>query len=209
MVKSRKELAVFLSKLKVFESPKRQLEQYATDSEIASLLLWQAYQQGDILDKTVLDLGAGTGILGIGALILGAKHVEFLDIDASVYLTIKENLEMLTDNWEIDLTDRWSFTNVNCSAACAKVDTVIMNPPFGTSNKHADKGFLKASMKIAPRIYSMHKTSTKGFVQSFSRDNNLQIVWEKDVLFPLKPTMGEHKKRLERIEVTLFCFDKK
>ncbi len=59
-------------------------------------------------------------------------------------------------------------------------------------------------MELSPSIYTMHKTSTKTFIEAFSRDEHLNIAWREDTSFPLKQTMKEHKKKLERIEVTLF-----
>ncbi|CAN0900116.1 rRNA N6-adenosine-methyltransferase METTL5 [Linum grandiflorum] len=42
------------------------------------------------------------------------------------------------------------------------VDTVVMNPPFGTRKKGADMDFLSAALKIASQaVYSLHKTSTR------------------------------------------------
>lgn len=42
------------------------------------------------------------------------------------------------------------------------VDTVVMNPPFGTRKKGADMEFLSAAMKVASQaVYSLHKTSTR------------------------------------------------
>ncbi|CAB81471.1 putative protein [Arabidopsis thaliana] len=42
------------------------------------------------------------------------------------------------------------------------VDTVVMNPPFGTRKKGADMEFLSAAMKVASKaVYSLHKTSTR------------------------------------------------
>ncbi len=48
----------------------------------------------DLKDKTVLDLGCGSGILGIAALILGAKHVVFSDIDPIALEVTKENCDI-------------------------------------------------------------------------------------------------------------------
>ena len=71
---NQKQLAMQLSKLVSVESKKVQLEQYPTDSEIAAEILWAAFMQGDIEDKSIADFGCGNGILGIGALLLGAKR---------------------------------------------------------------------------------------------------------------------------------------
>lgn len=211
MVRTRKELAIFLSDLKSFENPNQRLEQYSSDGDSAAALLWQAFIDGNIKDKYIIDMGCGTGILGIGALLLGARHVEFIDIDASVNIKLKENLEILTDNWEIDIAGKWMFTNANVANCPLEQNeehkaqtTVISNPPFGTRVKHADKTFLQAAMKRAKNIYSMHKSSTEIFVRSFARDNTLKILWNENISFQLKNTMSSHTKKMERIEVTIY-----
>jgi len=72
-IASKSGLAVILSSLLSFKSPKIKLEQYETPSEIAADVLWNAHMNGDLVDKTVADLGSGTGVLGLGAVLLGAK----------------------------------------------------------------------------------------------------------------------------------------
>ena len=42
------------------------------------------------------------------------------------------------------------------------IDTVIMNPPFGTRVTSADMVFLKTAYDVATTsVYSLHKTSTR------------------------------------------------
>ena len=53
---SKKQLSIILSKLKVFEKPLFDLEQYPTDSEIAADALWQAKMLEDIDEKEIADL---------------------------------------------------------------------------------------------------------------------------------------------------------
>ena len=86
-IASKSGLAVVLSRLSVFQRPKVRVEQYPTDSEIAAEVLWSAFMKGDIDKMCIADLGCGTGILGIGALLLGAKKVYFLDIDQNALET--------------------------------------------------------------------------------------------------------------------------
>ncbi len=47
----------------------------------------------DIIDRTMVDIFAGTGAVGIEALSRGAAHVTFLDIEKSAVQTIYENLK--------------------------------------------------------------------------------------------------------------------
>mgnify|MGYP000302417722 CR=1 FL=1 len=47
----------------------------------------------DLAGKTVIDYGCGSGILGIAALLLGAKQVYAVDIDPQAVLATKQNAE--------------------------------------------------------------------------------------------------------------------
>jgi putative methylase len=201
-ISSKSQLAVTLSKLKVFTSPHPKLEQYPTDSEIAATMLWHAFMEGDIRDKAVADLGCGTGILGIGALLLGAAKVFFVDKDPDAIAILKDNLDSL------DLTDNFEIWESDIDSFFANVDVVIQNPPFGTREKHIDKAFLEKAIAIADIIYSFHKTSTKDFVTAFARDNSLNITCSRDFSFPLKQTLDQHRSKIRRVEVTAFRFEK-
>ena len=68
------DLELFLGSLEVMPNPKWELEQYTTPEQIAANMLYiAAYTHGDIVGKRVLDLGCGTGRLGLGAAFLGAE----------------------------------------------------------------------------------------------------------------------------------------
>ena len=82
-IRSKKALEIELSRLKGFIIAKVSSEQYITPSSIAAEVLWKAHLLGEVRDKTIVDLGCGSGILGIGALLLGAKKVIFVDNDDS------------------------------------------------------------------------------------------------------------------------------
>ena len=202
-------LAIKLSQLKVFLAPNPKLEQYPTDSEVAATVLWDAFMQNDIENKSIVDLGCGTGILGIGALLLGAKKVYFVDIDEAALSVLEENLSGLDIDkirYEIIHIDINEFTMSN--PGNAKADVVIQNPPFGTKKEHADKLFLEKAFKIAPVIYSLHKTTSKRFIDAIAKDNSFEAKVINEFAFPIKSTMKFHKKRIERIEVVCWRMEK-
>jgi putative methylase len=196
---SKSGLAIVLSRLKQFENPKASLEQYSTDSEIAADMLWFAYMNQDIEDKKIADLGCGPGIFGIGALKIGAKFVYFVDKDDYAIKTTKENLD-IEKNLEIIKLDVSEFDK--------KVDTVLMNPPFGTKIKHHDKVFLQKAVSCSNVIYSIHKITSKGFIEAFSKDNGFKLTHIIPYKMALSRTMKFHKKNKVFIEVACFRLQK-
>lgn len=61
--------------------------------ETTSLCLTWLEQQ-DLVGKTVLDFGCGSGVLGIAALLLGAKEVFACDIDPQAIAATRENAKL-------------------------------------------------------------------------------------------------------------------
>jgi putative methylase len=202
MTKAR--LAITLSKLLVFENPKAALEQYPTDSEIAAEVLWQAYMLGDIENKSVLDLGCGSGILGLGAGLLGASPISMIDKDSSALAIAKNNQSKLESEGLLvngPQNPRIALTLGPVETYTGTSDAVIMNPPFGTRNEHADKIFVEKAMECARVIYSFHKSSTLPFLRKLVEKNNWKITHEWEFDFPLKATMDHHRRKMSRIAV--------
>ena len=176
---SKKSLGKELATLRTFRTHHAELEQFSTPSHIAESLLWTAHMQRDIKGKHVVDLGAGTGILGIGCLFLGARHVVFVEKDPDAIEVLDENLDdFMYTNYEILESD---IGHVRRHA-----DTVVMNPPFGAVNEHADRRFLLKALELAPHVYSIHNANSRNFLQAFSRDENcrLDIIAEQQIYLP-------------------------
>lgn len=202
---NKKELAVILSKLKVFGDPKSKLEQYPTDSEIAADALWMAYLKGDIKGKTIADFGCGHGVIGIGALLLGAKKVHFIDLDKDALKIAKQNLKDIKNGKKFHTV----FSNKNVKAVKIKADVVIQNPPFGVKTTHSDKLFLLKAMETAPVVYSFHKSSTRKFVEKVVEDHDFKAKMIAKYRFPLRRTMWFHFKRVHYVDVGLWRIVKK
>ena len=194
-----KTLAVKLSKLEKFENVKANLEQYATDSETAASLLWIAFMNGDIEGKVVADFGCGNGILGIGALMLGAKKVYFVDVDKEAINLAKKNNSF----------DGASFENLDISKFNKKVESVVMNPPFGVQEEHAVRVFLEKATAISNNIYSIHKIESKNFIRSFMKDAGFEIERVEEIKLILGKTMKFHKKEKYVVEVGIWVLKRK
>jgi len=198
---AKQSLAVALSRLEGFPYPSVKLEQYPTESELAAELLWQAFMEGLVEGRKVVDLGAGTGVLAIGAALLGAEEVIAVEKDVEAIGALQRNLELYEGCGQVrvvqgDVTDPAKLTG--------RYDLVIMNPPFGTKQRHADKAFLEAAIRLSDTICTIHKSTTRRFIEAYCAENGFRIAWHADRAFRLRRTMPHHTKERERVEVTLF-----
>lgn len=204
-IRSKSSLGIALSRLEAFKDPKVSVEQYPTDSEIGAEVLWYASMKGDT-GKVSADLGCGTGLLGIGMLLLGAEKVYFVDSESSALEIAKINLERV--NSEYKVAGKAVFIEMDVKDFNEKVDTAIQNPPFGVKVRHADRIFIKKAFEIAKAVYSFHKTESKSFLERFSSRNNFLITNVWDFKFPLKSTYKFHSRRIKYIDVSCFRFEK-
>jgi putative methylase len=145
------DLERFLTQVQVNPSPKVGLEQYTISEHIAATMLYiAAYTNNDIIGKRVLDLGCGTGRLGLGAAFLGAENVLGVDIDKSALRVAVENSR------KTGLTAKAQWVNGDISAVKGCFDTVLQNPPFGVQTRNADRVFLVKALESAGKVYSLH-----------------------------------------------------
>ncbi|MBI1935997.1 50S ribosomal protein L11 methyltransferase [Candidatus Woesearchaeota archaeon] len=205
-ITSKSQLAIVLSGLKGFNNPKVSQEQYLMDGEIGASMLWNSYLLGDLNSKVIADLGCGTGILGIGALLLGAKKAISIDSDKNVLKIAKYNiLKVKSEGYNIG-----DFTTIcsNVKKINLKADLVVENPPFGTKMRHNDRMFLEKALEIAPVVYSFHKSETKVFLERFSAKKNARITHIWDYKFPLKATFDFHSRQIHYINVSCFRIER-
>ncbi|MFH1275566.1 MAG: METTL5 family protein [Candidatus Woesearchaeota archaeon] len=200
-MRSKKELEVVLSKLKTFEKPSIELEQYATPANIAAEWIWWMALNGEVAGKVILDAACGPGILGIGLLLMGAKKIYFVDKDQEVMQICIENYNKIKEDYEIEEAE---FITSDITLFDAEVDLVVQNPPFGTKNEHIDKLFLEKAFTVSNLVYTMHKWSTKAFVEAISKDYGFRITDVGQYNFPIKATFHFHKKPVMDIDVGLW-----
>lgn len=159
-----KQLERDLSGLEGFEKPSSHREQYITPPDLAARLLYHAYMRGDIGGRHVCDLGSGTGILAIGAALLGASSVTGVEIDHDAIIVASRNAA------KKGVSPRFIQGDLNDPGLVGRVgpmDTVIMNPPFGAQNPHADRAFVNAALGIAPVTYAILNTGSIPFLKRF------------------------------------------
>lgn len=190
----RKDLEMRLQSLKTFENPKASLEQYPTPSSIASEILFNAYAAGDVEGREVVDLGCGTGIFAIGASLLGASKVTAYDIDPIALDTARENAGRLGCDIEFACSD--------VSSVDARCDTVFMNPPFGSQNKHADRPFLSKAMDMADSVYTIHMACTLEYIEKTVSARGRSIDYYKIYKYQIPHTFSFHSKTKKSVDIT-------
>jgi len=196
-IMKKKNLEILLQKIPSFEKPVAHLEQYLTSAKIAADIIFTAHQFGDIENRTVVDLGCGTGIFSVGAALTGAKKVFGFDIDENAISIAKKYVKK--NNLEI------SFLTQDIEDVDTKCDTVIMNPPFGAQkgNQKADRKFIEKGFKISPIVYSIHLASTIPFLVKLVSSLGGKINYSKDYVFPIKWMFEFHEKNVVNYDVTL------
>ena len=206
-----RKLEIALEKIEGFETPNINYEQYKTPAIIAAPLLHMAYMNGEIEGKTVYDLGCGTGILSIGAVLLGAKEVIGFDIDENAISAAEKNMQKMTDEMEeaeISSNLRFIVSDVSeipkmmASHLLKKADTIIMNPPFGAQEKGNDRPFLTAAIEAGEIIYSVHNKGSRPFIEKYIKPAVVTNCFITN--FPIRKTYDFHKKESHSIAVEIY-----
>ena len=142
-----------------------------------------------IQGRTVFDLCAGNGILGLGALKIGSSSVVLVETDSERSRCSARNAEKVSEK-VIQIHTTWDQLGTHPAVqdidegtvivATCHIDgpadwtmneaLVLMNPPFGTVIKGSDRVPIKAACAMKPRIieimHSRHATHLRPLMES-------------------------------------------
>lgn len=196
MKKSR--LSRFLSRIDDFEEPKVSLEQYITPPQLAADILHAAYMNNDIEGRKVADLGTGTGILAIGAALMGAEVTAF-EKDEDALEQAKENAEEM----EVDI----EFVQKDVEEVDGKFDTVVMNPPFSV---HSDIGidFMEKAVSISNAVYTVSHPGSRKAIKDFVASSKHKVRTVEEYSISLPATFGFHKQEGRETDVDVLVTTK-
>lgn len=180
-------LAMKLSQLPVHPRNSVELEQYQTSGDLAAK--WVSQIQG-IQGAHVMDLGAGNGILGYAAHLLGAKKVTYVECDPQAAQLCRSLGEVIEGKvGEVELPE---------------VDIVISNPPWGVQSKGADRIFIEqAAIHARNSIHIMH-SSDATHLESMLPDWKAEINLKDE--FEMPPTYSHHTSRKHSVQVSCWSF---
>ncbi len=204
---SKKKVEIFISKLKNFKNPKENLEQYSIDESFWSEIL-NFYMLRNDVPKTIYDFGAGTGKLSLPFFLFGSKKINFFEIDEDVIPILKKNINFTLSKKDLSLN--YNIFNVDIFdfdfSKIENPDLIVMNPPYGTRIKGLDSDFLDLALNFNSDLITMHKTSTKSYINKKLKNRKFISF---DVDYKLKQTYSHHSSKIKKIKVTVFIIKKK
>lgn len=185
-----------------FDSPRAALEQYPTPPHLAASVVHDADLRGDIADRTVFDLGTGTGMLALGAALRAPARVVGVELDPAALATARANRRRVGVRTPVEWV-RADATRLPLAADPARQTTVLANPPFGAQreSESSDREFLLAAGSVADVSYSVHNGGSRAFVESFAADHGGRVTASHAATLELDRQFDFHEADERAIEV--------
>lgn len=202
----QRQLSITLSKLPKHPCNDASLEQYVTEGDFAARWLTAMAEVGDLQEGVrVVDLGAGNGILGIGAILLGAASATLVEIDEEALGAARAGADSLgfSDSitcLEADLSEwqEWP-SELSC-------DLVVMNPPWGFQTHAADRPFIEMALASPAKAIHLLHSAEATHPAAMARDGG----WKSEILlegeFRLPASYPHHSSRNRSTPVKCWRF---
>lgn len=190
-----KDIEKLLSRIPAHPTPRAELEQYSTPADLAVPLLLEARALGDIEGKRVLDLGCGTGMLAMGAMLLGAASAVGVDVDEGALRVARQEAA------RVGVDAQWIASDI--VGWRGEGDVVVMNPPFGAQVKGADAPFLEAAMASAPVVYTFVNAPSRDFTEDYAAARGFARTHAWAMRFPLRHQYRHQTKAVQEVDVVV------
>ena len=138
---------------------------FGTGNHASTFLCLQWLGKTDVKDKIVIDYGCGSGILGVAALLLGAKKVYATDIDPQAILATQQNAKLngVLDKLYVGLPEEFNaeFKDQQADVFVANIlagPLMALAPEFATliksEGEFALAGILEEQVADVSSVYS-------------------------------------------------------
>ncbi len=194
-------LAILLSRLVPHPCNSVGLEQYTTDGDLAARCLADIAAFGDLSEGcAVADLGAGNGVLGLGALAMGAGRAILVEADQAACDVAKSNAESMGF---IDSVEVIQATLGSDSVDLGSADVIISNPPWGRQTPRADRPFLEAMIAASTPTHLLHSAEASHIRPLFEEAGwSAERYGEAD--FALPAAYSHHSRQRGRTRVAFW-----
>jgi len=184
MIIKKKDLINLIESLNGFKNPDINLEQYTTDAiSTVDFLYFVEIDNNDIVNNIIIDLGAGTGRICIGALYMSALGCVAIEKDIHSIEILKYNLNKLNNN---ELKNKILIIQED-------IEDVIINQKMENLN------FLKLQIK----------EFKEKLINYYKEDFNIKEKMIENICI-MNPPFGIHKRNVDCkfIEFAMFLSDK-
>ena len=183
---------MLLSGLEQIQSQSIELEQYATDGDLSARWLTDISTFGDLHEGcSVVDLGAGNGALGLGAMALGAGGAILIESDAEACQIAELNAEKIGFSESVQvIRATLGEQTVDIEAA----DLVISNPPWGRQSPKADRPFLDAMLSAQVTSHLMHSAEAT-HIESLFEEHGWSVERYGEADFALPAAYSHHSRQ--------------
>ncbi|MBL6732595.1 MAG: methyltransferase [Candidatus Poseidoniaceae archaeon] len=201
-----KHLAIELSKLQQHPQHSVELEQYSTEGDLASFFVL-AIDQLDLLEgKTVVDIGAGNGVLGLGCAMIGASNVVLVEGDQAVVTVANENSLKVMNKHNCSIETVQCMVGKEAAPEYLEVDIVVMNPPWGFQSPRADRPLLEYGFSLQPKsMYVLHSQQA-GHLKAIAKTHGYdwEVVFESN--FRLPPKYSHQSRKMGETQIKCWRF---
>jgi len=138
---------------------------FGTGTHETTRLCLKKIEEHLIQGESVLDVGCGSGILSIAALMLGAGHVTAIDIDVAATDATLENLELngvadrakvVTGNLADAVTERFDFVVANIIAEVIVLLIPDLPPKMAENGRFLASGILVEKLPMVEKSLAEH-----------------------------------------------------
>lgn len=202
----KKEIQIILSKLKSFENPKVELEQYETPCDLISKIVSELNLMNLIKDKEILEVACGTAKFSIAASFYKPKKIIALDKDKDAIRVAKYNYNIIKEKFDVSII-KFLIADVKEIHFKKKFDLIIMNPPFGIQGKVKDIDFLRFAFNFSNFVVSINPNGRNiKFFKNIAQKHNFKLLKFEKYMFPIKKIFDFHRKKEKKIETLILYF---
>lgn len=155
---------------------------FGTGNHASTFLCLQWLDQQNLHDKVVIDYGCGSGILGIAALLLGARQVYAVDLDPQAVLSTRQNaaLNQVEHKLWTGLPEEFEQMILQSETADLQADVIVANILAGPLKHLAPTFAALAKPQALIAMAGIIEEQVEDLRQSYAKWFNLHTLGQRE-----------------------------